>query len=40
MLGMPMPAAPGTKVKDYCTENGLTFETIKAALQAEVDKIQ
>jgi hypothetical protein len=28
------------KVKDHCTEKGLDFETIKTALQAEVDKIQ
>jgi len=37
-LGMLMPAAPGMKVKDYCTEKGLNFETIKTALQVEVDK--
>lgn len=40
VLGLPLPAAPETKVKDYCTENGLSFETIKPALQAEVDKTQ
>lgn len=40
VLGKPLPAALETKVKDYCTENGLSFETIKPALQAEVDKIQ
>jgi len=40
VLSMPLPAALETKIKDYCTENGLTFETIKATLQAEVDKIQ
>ena len=28
------------KVKDYCTEQGLSFGTIKASLQAEVDKLQ
>jgi hypothetical protein len=39
-LGMPMPAAPGMAVKDFCTENGLSFETIKPALQAEVDKVK
>lgn len=37
IMGMPIPN-PLTKVKDYCTENGLNFETIKAALQIEVDK--
>jgi hypothetical protein len=40
VLGMPMPAAPGMKVKDYCTEKGLNFETIRPALQAEVDKVK
>lgn len=38
-LGAPMPN-PLTTAKDYCTEKGLDFETIKAALQAEVDKIK
>jgi len=27
------------KVKDYCTENGLAFETIKTALQTEINKL-
>jgi hypothetical protein len=40
VLGMPMPAAPGMKVKDYCTEKGLNFETIRPALQVEVDKVK
>ena len=40
VLGAAMPAAPGMKVKDYCTEKGLSFETIKTALQAEVDKVK
>ena len=40
VLGMPMPPAPGMTVKDFCTQNGLSFETIKPALQAEVDKVQ
>jgi hypothetical protein len=39
VMGIPMPN-PLTKVKDYCTEKGLDFETIKTALQAEVDKIK
>lgn len=25
---------------DYCTEKGLSFETAKVALQAEVDKVK
>jgi hypothetical protein len=40
VLGMSMPAAQVTKIKDYCTEKGLNFETIRPALQAEVDKIK
>jgi hypothetical protein len=40
VLGAAMPAAPGMKVKDYCTEKGLSFETVKTALQAEVDKVK
>jgi len=40
VLGMPLPAAPGMTVKDFCTENGLSFETVKPALQAEVDQMK
>ena len=39
VIGAPMPN-PLTKVKDFCTEQGLSFETIKPALQAEVDKVK
>ncbi len=39
VMGAPMPN-PLTKVKDYCAEKGLDFETIKPALQAEVDKVK
>lgn len=39
-LGMPMPPAPGMTVKDFCNQNGLSFETIKPALQAELDKLK
>jgi hypothetical protein len=39
IMGGPMPS-PLVKVKDHCTENGLDFETIKTALQAEVDEAQ
>jgi hypothetical protein len=39
VIGKPMPN-PLTTVKDFCTEQGLNFETIKPALQAEVDKIK
>ncbi len=38
ILGMPMPATPSTTIKDFCASNSLNFETIKPALQAEVDK--
>ncbi len=40
VLGMPMPVAPGMTVKDFCSQNGLSFETIKPALQAELDKLK
>lgn len=39
IIGAPMPS-PAMKVKDYTTVNGLNFETIKTALQAEVDKVK
>jgi hypothetical protein len=38
ILGMPMPADPAATPKDFCTSNSLDYETIKPALQAEVDK--
>ena len=37
ILGAPMPN-PLTTIKDFCTAQGLSFETVKAQLQAEVDK--
>ena len=40
VLGTSMPAVQVTKIKDYCTEKGLNFETIRPALQAEVDKVK
>ncbi|MEI7847551.1 MAG: hypothetical protein WCK35_17245 [Chloroflexota bacterium] len=40
VLGMPLPADKATTVKDFCTANNLNFETIKPALQAEVDKLK
>lgn len=40
VLGMPMPPAPGITVKDFCAQNGLSFETIKPALQVELDKLK
>jgi len=40
VLGTSMPSAQVTKIKDYCTEKGLNFETIRPALQAEVDKVK
>jgi len=39
VMGAPMPN-PLTKIKDYCAEKGLDFETVKLALQAEVDKVK
>jgi hypothetical protein len=38
LLGAPMPD-PAMTVKDYATAKGLDFETLKTALQAEVDKV-
>lgn len=39
IIGATMPD-PAMKVKDYASANGLDFETIKIALQAEVDKVK
>ncbi|MEO8356711.1 MAG: hypothetical protein ABI621_12410 [Chloroflexota bacterium] len=39
LIGAPMPD-PAMKVKDYASANGLDFETLKTALQAEVDKVK
>ncbi len=40
VLGMPMPAARGTTVRDFCSRNGLAFETVKTAIQTELDKLK
>ncbi len=40
VLGTSMPAAATTKIKDYATEKGLNFETIKPALQTLVDQVK
>jgi hypothetical protein len=39
IIGAPMPD-PAMTVKDYASANGLSFETLKPALQAEVDKVK
>ena len=39
IIGGELPAA-SVAVKDYVTQNGLEFASIKAALQAEVDKFK
>jgi hypothetical protein len=39
LIGVPMPD-PAMTVKDYASANGLSFETLKPALQAEVDKVK
>jgi hypothetical protein len=39
VIGGPMPNSL-TKAKDYCAEKGLSFEEIKPALQAEIDKVK
>jgi hypothetical protein len=38
VIGAPMPD-PALTMKDYASANGLDFETLKPALQAEVDKV-
>ena len=40
VLGMPMPSARGVTVRDFCQQNGLAFETVKTALQVELDKLK
>ncbi len=37
IVGMPVPAETSMKVKDFCSANGLDFESIKTALQTAVD---
>jgi hypothetical protein len=39
LIGAPMPD-PAMTVKDYASANSLDFETLKPALQAEVDKVK
>jgi hypothetical protein len=38
LIGAPLPD-PAMALKDYASANGLNFETLKPALQAEVDKM-
>jgi hypothetical protein len=39
LIGAAMPD-PAMTVKDYASANGLDFETLKPAMQAEVDKVK
>jgi hypothetical protein len=39
IIGAPLPDLAMT-MKDYASANGLNFETLKPALQAEVDKVK
>ncbi len=39
ILGIPLPLSTGMTVKDFCTQNGLSFETIKTDLQNELDSL-
>jgi hypothetical protein len=39
LIGMSMPD-PAMTVKAFASANGLDFETLKPALQAEVDKVK
>jgi hypothetical protein len=38
LIGVSMPD-PAMTLKDFASANGLNFETLKPALQAEVDKV-
>ncbi len=38
VIGGPIPN-PAMRIKTYCDENGLDFETVKESLQAEVEKL-
>ncbi|MEI6291202.1 MAG: hypothetical protein WCP19_12285 [Chloroflexota bacterium] len=40
VLGKPLPVDQTTTLKDFCSANSLDFETIKPALQADVDKLK
>ncbi len=40
VFGVPLPAAPGMTVRDFCSQKNLDFETIKPALQLELDRIR
>jgi hypothetical protein len=35
-----MPASTGIKVKDFCSANGLSFETVKTGLQLQIDQVK
>jgi hypothetical protein len=39
IIGASMPD-PAMILKDYASANGMSFETLKPALQAEVDKVK
>jgi hypothetical protein len=39
VIGVPM-TDPGMTIKNFATANRLDFETIKTALQAEVDRVK
>ena len=39
LIGASLPE-PAMTLKDYASANGLNFETLKPALQAEVDSVK
>jgi hypothetical protein len=39
ILGTTLPSSTGMTIKDFCVENGLSFETIREALEIEVHKL-
>lgn len=40
VLGVAMPDDPALIIKEFTTTQGLDFEVLKPALQAEVDKVK
>ncbi|MFM8319797.1 MAG: hypothetical protein ACKOC5_02695 [Chloroflexota bacterium] len=39
VIGLPLPPSLGLTVRDFCLQNGLDFETLRPALQAELDRL-
>ncbi len=39
VLGASLPAQPSIRIRNYCVASGLRYETVRTALQAEVDRL-